>query len=393
MELKDQLAQLQAELKAHFEKAAEQQKATGNITAELKVQIEALQKQADALDIKLAEKHAAAEPEETLEQYLSKDEGLKKFMRDRNGNYVLNFDAKQARQFERKTTITSTDIGYATTGVLQIDRRPGIVPEARQRLMVRDVLTARPTQSQVIDFVRVNSPMTIASPQQGEGHDKKEAAVTFTAASERVKTLATWIPASRQVLDDMTELMGFLRSSLAYYVDLAEEQQLLTGSGSGEDLHGLVTQATAFSTALLPITGSYNRIDVIGRVIQQITSASELQPSFIVLNPVDWWSIRLTKDTQGRYILGDPMGPVAQEQLFGLTPVVTTSIASGTFLVGSGSPIATEIRDRMSMQIEIATQHASFFTQNLIAIRAEKREALIVYRPASFISGTFITSP
>lgn len=393
MEVKEQLDQLKAELKTYFEKAAEQQKTTGTMTEELKTKIEALQKQADALDQKLAERHAAAEPDETLDQFLDKDEGLKKFMRDRNGNYVLNFNAKQVKQLERKTTITSTDVGAGTAGVLIRERTPGIVAEARQRLMVRDVLTSRPTQAQVIDFVKVNAPMTIASPQQGEGHDKKEAAVTFVAASERVKTIATWIPASRQILDDMVELMGFLNSSLGYYVDLAEEQQLLTGSGSGEDLNGLVTQATAFSTALLPVTGSYNRIDVIGRVIQQITSAKELDPTFIVLNPVDWWAIRLTKDTVGRYILGDPMGPVTQQQLFGLTPVITTSIPSGTFLVGCGLPIATEIRDRMGMQIEIATQHSDYFTRNLIAVRAERREALIVYRPASFIKGTFVTSP
>jgi HK97 family phage major capsid protein len=144
---------------------------------------------------------------------------------------------------------------------------------------------------------------------------------------------------------------------------------------------------------LLPAGPGWNRIDIIGRVIQQITSAKELQPTFIVLNPVDWWAIRLTKDTQGRYILGDPMGPVEKQQLFGLTPIVTTSIASGTFLVGSGSPIATEIRDRMGMTVEIATQHGTYFTENMIAIRAEKRLALVTYRPASFITGSFTTSP
>jgi hypothetical protein len=39
------------------------------------------------------------------------------------------------------------------------------------------------------------------------------------------------------------------------------------------------------------------------------------------------------------------------------------------------------------------TEHASIFMQNLIAIRAEKRLALITIRFGSFISGTFSTSP
>src|SRR5262249_45589164 len=155
--------------------------------------------------------------------------------------------------------------------------------------------------------------------------------------------------------DDMTELSGFLETGLAYYVNLYEEQQMLTGTGSGVELHGLIPQATAFNTGL--VTGTWNRIDIIGRAIQQIATAKEIPPTFLVVHPADFWSIRLTKDSQGRYILGDPMGPVTQQDLFGLTPIVTTTIGSGKFLIGSGSPTACEIRDRMGMTVEISFQH------------------------------------
>jgi hypothetical protein len=79
--------------------------------------------------------------------------------------------------------------------------------------------------------------------------------------------------------------------------------------------------------------------------------------------------------------------------IFGLTACPTTNITAGTFLVGSGSPIPAEIRDRMEMQIDINTEHSTFFVQSLIAIRAEKRLALVTLRPASFVAGTFSTSP
>jgi HK97 family phage major capsid protein len=80
-------------------------------------------------------------------------------------------------------------------------------------------------------------------------------------------------------------------------------------------------------------------------------------------------------------------------RIFGLDVVRTTSIASGTFLVGSGSPVTAEIRDRMEMQVEISTEHSDYFTRNLVAIRAEKRLAFVTKRTASFVSGTFTTSP
>ena len=136
----------------------------------------------------------------------------------------------------------------------------------------------------------------------------------------------------------------------------------------------------------------WNRIDIIGSVIEQITANKELEPTFVVVHPTDWWSMRLQKDGFGRYILGDPQAMV-RPTLFGLDVVVTTSISSGTFLVGSGNPIAAEIRDRMPMVVEISTSHADFFTKNLLAIRAEKRLALLVKRVHSFVSGSFTQSP
>jgi len=349
-----------------------------------------MQIQLDALDSKIADRigGGGAAPV-TIEALLRENESFERLLTDKKGVGIIRIPTAM---FERKTLIDSGAVGSSTSGVLQIDRIPGIVPEARQELLVRNVLTARPTTQQIIDFVRVVTPMTQASPQQGEGHSKLENLQVYETVSERVRTLATWIPCSKQVLEDWTELAGFISTSLRFAVETAEELQLLSGSGSGQDLHGLATQSADFDTDLLPLSG-HNRIDQIGYAIQQITSAAEVSPSFIVLHPVDWWAIRLTKDGNSKYILGDPMGPVSQQQLFGLTPVVTTNISSGTFLIGSGRADASEIRDRLETVVEVSTQHSDYFTRNLVAVRAEKRLALIVKRPASYVSGSFSTSP
>jgi HK97 family phage major capsid protein len=292
---------------------------------------------------------------------------------------------------ERKTTMTETGQGFMVSGVMPLERIPGIVPEARQVLTVRDMLYARPTTMPVVDFVKVLTPLSIGSPIP-EGRTKPENQLQFVSVSERVRTLATWLPASRQILDDMQELMGFISTSLPYYVNLAEELQLLSGDDTGENLHGFIPQASAFTGG--PFLGSsFSRIDVIGAAIAQLAVAKELEATFAILNPTDWWKMRLQKDTLGRFILGDPQS-VVEPSLFGLRVVPTVNMSVGTFLVGSGNPAAAEIRDRMEMMVEISTEHANFFIQNLIAIRAEKRLALVVKRPASYITGSFVgTSP
>jgi HK97 family phage major capsid protein len=351
-----------------------------------------LQQQVDAIDVKMATRHIADSQAPPLMEQLKSNEDVSRLLRDKKGTAIINLDAKTTSTIlQTKTTLTEAGQGFQTTGVMQIDRIPGITPEARQVLTVRDVLTARPTMLPVVDFVKVSSPLSIASPVP-EASTKPENALQFTSSSEKIRLIATWLPATRQILDDLTELNGYIMSSLPYYCNLCEEEQLLAGDNTGENLHGFLVQASTFNTALLSPSAGWNRIDIVGRVIEQITTAKEIQPSFIILHPTDWWSMRLQKDGFGRYILGDPQSMV-RPNIFGLSAVSTTSIAPGTFLVGSGDPVASEIRDRMEMQVEISTSHADFFVLNQVAIRAEKRLALVVKRPASFIQGTFSQSP
>jgi HK97 family phage major capsid protein len=121
-------------------------------------------------------------------------------------------------------------------------------------------------------------------------------------------------------------------------------------------------------------------------------NTSEIDPTFCILNPRDYWALRLTKDSYGRYILGDPQ-QIGNPNVFGLDLVWTPSMPSGQFLVGSGSIVASEIRDRMQMQVEISTEHMDYFVRNMVAIRAEKRLAFVMKRPGSFINGVLASSP
>jgi len=364
-----------------------------------------LQSQVDALDVKLAQKHITDQDQgSTLVKNFQDNESIQRLLRDRKGSAVIQLKGRDVVDLMNRKSIISglttgsaggdtlNPVGASTSGVLQIDRVPGITAEARQTLKMRDLLSARPTTMQVVDFIKVSSPMAIASPV-AEASVKPENSLSFTSQSEKVRLLATWIPATRQVLDDLTELMGFLQTSLPYYVNLEEELQLLSGDGTGENLHGLIPQSTSFNTALLPPAAKgWTKIDVVAAVIKQINAAKEIDPTFVVMHTNDWWDIRTTKDSYGRYILGDPQTNV-RPNIFGLDVVPTTSISASTFLVGSGNAAAAEIRDRMEMQVEISTEHSDYFTRNLVAIRAEKRVALITKRAASFVSGTFTTSP
>jgi HK97 family phage major capsid protein len=392
MDLNQELTSLQNDLKGYVSKAAEEKAQHGTMLSETKAALEKIQTQVDAIDMKLVNRHTG-EKQVSLADQLKDNDDVQRLLRSKKG--TASFTVKGANPFSTKTTITEIatgsglgPVGDSTSGVLGIDRISGITPEARQALRVRDLLVSRPTTLQLVDFVKVSSAPAAGS-MTLEANAITENAVSFTSASEKVQTVATWIPATRQVLDDMTDLMGYISTSLPYYIDLEEELQLLSGDATGANLHGLITQAAAATYTTL---STDNRIDILGQAISQIATAKELDPTFIALNTADWWNIRLTKDSYGRYILGDPQSPVAPN-LFGIPVVPTTSITANHYLIGSGAAPAAEIRDRMETTVEISTEHASFFTQGLVAIRAEKRLALVVKRPNAFVTGVLTIPP
>jgi HK97 family phage major capsid protein len=244
---------------------------------------------------------------------------------------------------------------------------------------------------QLIDFVKVQNAMSQASPQT-EGSDFGGNAQTFTSTSATVRTIASWIPSTKQVLDDFGELLAFLDTTLRFYVNLGEERQMLSGDGTGTNLLGLITQAAPFNTGLLKASAGWTKIDIILRAIEQLAIAKEFSPTFVVLNPTDWGDMRGLKNTLGDYILGHPQAAVPPS-LFNRRVVETNNIAAGTFLVGSSDPAAVEIRDRLELTVEIGAQHSDYFTRGLVAIRAEKRLAFLTKRPNAFVSGVFTSSP
>ncbi|MGT2093076.1 phage major capsid protein, partial [Enterobacter hormaechei subsp. xiangfangensis] len=99
-----------------------------------------------------------------------------------------------------------------------------------------------------------------------------------------VKTIAHWVQASRQVMDDAPMLQSYINNRLMYGLALKEEGKLLNGDGTGDNLEGLNKVATAYDTSL-NATGD-TRADIIAHAIYQVTE-SEFSASGIVLNPRD----------------------------------------------------------------------------------------------------------
>jgi len=283
---------------------------------------------------------------------------------------------------ELKTTITSTAVGSSTPGILVPSRVPGIVKPGVRRNRVRDLIPRFTTSNNAVEFVKENVFTSNASPQV-EGSAKQESALTFTIDYENVRTIAHWIPASRQILDDLPQLQAYIEQRLIDGLMDEEDKQILSGDGTGQNLSGLINEATAYNSGTYGQTGD-TKVDKVLRMATQIR-AQNLEASGVIMHPTDWDLVQSQKEDQpsagsGQYLLGfgGPRG-TAEPTLWGLPVATTTAMTAGTCLVGA---FATHVAlwDRLQAQVVISTEHSDFFTKNLVAIRAEERLALTTYR-------------
>jgi HK97 family phage major capsid protein len=115
----------------------------------------------------------------------------------------------------------------------------------------------------------------------------------------------------------------------------------------------------------------------------KIATTVFVTPDAFVINPANWQTIQLTKNAAGNYLGNGPWAPAQQPMLWGIPGAVTPSIVANTALVG-GFRSSAQIFRRGGVRVEATNSHASFFINNLVAIRAEERLALAVYREAAF---------
>ena len=287
-----------------------------------------------------------------------------------------------------KTNILNVNPLTNDQPLVQADRQAGIIMPGLRRMTIRNLIPNNRTSSNLIEFASELLFTSNAAPQGAttspdeltEGETKAESALTFALSNTPVITLAHFIPASRQVLSDAPMLQGYVDNRLRYGLMLKEEDELLNGNGLQGDLYGLVSKATAFNG------GATNQtvLDTLLKAFLQI-SLQNLEASGVVLHPTDWTNLLLLKDTTGRYLFSDPHG-VTAPGVWGKTVVSTASQTAGQFLAGAFT-LAAEIFDREDATVRVAEQHSDFFVKNLVAILAEERLALAVYRSAAIVRG------
>ncbi len=335
------------------------------------------------------EKRAAREPSHYDNDNFSSVDSLAQRLVDSDAFKELNGGRARGRAMVESAAITSanTTVGAgrsAGTSLVPGHRVPGIVTPAQRELTVRDLFAPGQTASSSIEYVKETGFTNNARPVT-EGTTKPYSDITFNLVTSPVRTIAHLFKLSIQMLQDATGLVSYLDLRGTTGLKLVEETQLLFGSGTGQNLNGIVSQAETFDDSLRK--SGDTRIDVIRHAILQVRRA-EFRATGIVMHPDDLEALDLVKDSTGRYIISDPIngGP---DRVWRLDVVDTTAMPSGEFLIGAFASGGAQIFDRQLATFEISTENSDDFEKNMATARVEERLAMAVYRPESFVAGEF----
>lgn len=270
-----------------------------------------------------------------------------------------------------------------------------------RQLRIADLIPAIPTSSNAVEIMRLATVGDPAAPQgttigtgAGELATKASTTLTWELVTVSIPTIAVHTKASRQVLSDAPMLQSIIDSELTYKLQLESDDQLLNGDGTGQNLTGILQDASIndvgeLANGTAPADVPAAMIDHIRAAITECQVNEYYNINGLVMNPVDWQTLETAKATDGHYLL------VAFAATSGETPtvwrvpvIVTNAIAESTFLLGDWS-LGAQRYVREGVSIRTSEHHDVNFTQNAITILAEERYALGISRPLAFCKGAF----
>lgn len=285
-------------------------------------------------------------------------------------------------RMEIKNTILGDEGGPG--GITPVQQPTRVVPGARVPTGIRNVLPRGNTTANSIAGIREVSSVNNAA-ETAEGALKPESDVVLGEYLVPIRTIATVIKLSKQIMDDAPAVAAYIDNKLRYFVDQRVERQLLLGDGVAPNISGLMDAGNY--TAYTAVAGD-NLVDAINRAKYAMWAAG-YQPDAVIVNPADWGEMERARADAGAgaYLYGLP-GQNAAMNPFGVEVVLSPWMPAGEFLIGAFR-VATMLWEREGVVVEAFDQDEDNVQRNLVTVRAETRLGLEVSIPSAIYGGAF----
>lgn len=290
-----------------------------------------------------------------------------------------------------KTVGTMSITGNYSGGTVALSQlEAGVTRIARRMPFLRQLVNVAGTTSKYVTYIQSNGQEGGAG-MTAEGAEKTQADFNVVETSVAVKKITSWIKVSKEMIADLPFMRNEINNELMELVELKLDSQVLSGSGSGDNLVGILQNAIAWSAGnFADLFVTPNETDVLRVAIAQIQTAL-FNPNYIVLHPEDTAKMELEKSTTGEYVYPVTLTIDGVVRVKGVPVIENTGITAGTFLVGDFTKSNLRIREDLNIQVGYVNDD---FTKNLITILCEARAVHYVKSNHynAFVTGTFSTA-
>ncbi len=261
------------------------------------------------------------------------------------------------------------------------------LPSRTVRLL--DIVTRGTAESNVISWV-YQANKEGAAGGTAEGELKNQIDFDLVVDSETVKKRTAFIKISEEMLGDISFMESEINNELMRELLKDVEAQVYEGDGTGTNLNGIKTVASAFAAGTFAgAVDNANAADVLTVAANQIKIGDFVAPNFILMHPSDVTNLKLikTSSTDRRYV--DRLAMIAgQMSLDGMPIIESTLVTQDEYLIGNFD-LAT-VYDKGSIRIEVG-RDSDDFTKNMVTVLAEWRGLNLVKNNdrGAFVTGTF----
>ena len=283
------------------------------------------------------------------------------------------------------TMLSSTNVSGGNVPVEQRLAGFDMLPSRTVRLL--DIVSRGSADSTVISWVS-QANKDGAAGQTAEGTLKNQIDFDLVVNQESLKKTTAYIKISEEMLGDIPFMKAEIDNELTREILKKVESEVYEGPGTGNDLNGIYTQASAFVAATAPeAVDNANLVDVLRTASTQIKIANQEAPTYILLHPTDVLGLLQIKrsTTDKAYI--DALQMVAGSlSLDGIPIIESTLVTVDTYLIGDFRKAT--VYDRGSLDIKVGYENDDF-TKNLVTILAEWRGLNVIKtnQTTAFVKG------
>jgi HK97 family phage major capsid protein len=258
----------------------------------------------------------------------------------------------------------------------------------QRRLVVQSLIPRRQIDSDKFAYLR-STVFTNNAAETAAAALKPTSVISVERVEDTVRMIAHLSEAlDRALLRDLDTVRDFVDGQLRLGLLLREDSQILNGTGVAPNIRGILNTSGVLSVA----RGTDPHPDAIYKGIMAVRNQTNpYEPTGIVVHPTDYQTIRLAKDTNGGYLLGE-LTDEDEDTLFGKQVVITRAIAQGTALVGQFDQATVYVREGAVVEWftsgGLASGAVEIASRNLVVARAEEAVGLAVERPAAFAQVT-----